>query len=403
MRARDFDATIRAGLRRLGWRLPLLDRMLEDRHVRLACRATDPGWKPITGIDVSVGFSPFERQLQVPARSPLALWSANDDPAKDARDFNASDVLVSQVLFLVHDYLHAWAFARIRECLPRGAAFLRRPIKEADLEHHVFCHLVSEAAATVGLDYWFLAERDLDALVGMGTNKLGLTNGFRLANLAEFQRHFSRGRLETASVRFFERFATFYCTGKFLGFGARDLARSPKLERWLTHELRYGESQRIFTRQWFSYLATGRRPVLSGVGRPVRCSERWQETVIREVGEALHALVHEQVTDPVTWPEYEPRSRRIAEIDLRFLNLRDGKDVARAVADPFVMGEQFPWFVAHRAARHRFPGDQSASADALPAVVDSKCVLLLERFLAGEEAVAKEPYSAEPEDLFLLG
>lgn len=397
----SFDATIRAGLRGLGWKLPLLPDLIAERGLRFVRRATDPRWGELARVEAAGGFQPFQQVLIVPARSPLALWSERAEDGKDARDFNEDDRLVRQVLFLLHDYLHAWAYARIRECLPRGAAFLRRPIDEREIEDHVFCHLLSEAVATVGLDFWNLSEIEIERVVGMGTETRGLATRYRMEELGEHQRHFSRGIFDPGSRRFFDDLATFYCTGEFLGFGARDLARSPKLARWLTHELRYGESQRIYTRLWFSYLATGRRPSAEDAERPVRCRAAWQRALVRDVGDALFDFVREGRPRPIPRHEYEPRRRPIQQLDLRFVNLRSREDAERAAADPFILREQFDWLASHRASRHLYPGDRSPSGDAFLAVIRSKDALLLERFLAGEEAV---PGSARGEtaELFLL-
>ncbi len=54
---------------------------------------------------------------------------------------------------------------------------------------------------------------------------------------------------------FFDELAEFYCTGVLRGFGVEDLRRSPLLLQWLEHELRYGQRQREYARQWFAHVA----------------------------------------------------------------------------------------------------------------------------------------------------
>src|SRR5207237_1319288 len=87
--------------------------------------------------------------MAVRARSPLAEWL--DDPAQGVRELNQDDALLTEVLFAVHDYLHVWAYHLVRDAVP-DLGFGRPPASEAELEDHVFCHLLTEAVATVGLD-----------------------------------------------------------------------------------------------------------------------------------------------------------------------------------------------------------------------------------------------------------
>lgn len=98
-----------------------------------------------------------------------------------------------------------------------------------------------------------------------------------------------------------------------------------------------------------------------------------------------------------------PRARKVTEIDLRFMNLRDEAAFARAAACPWVVREQFPRLVAHSASRFRFPGDEPEAALAFKTVVESKSPLLLERFLAGEERLRAGDFRDEPVDVYFIG
>ena len=95
------------------------------------------------------GFNPFLRSLFYANNSALSRWLAG--PYGSARDYNEGDHLVREVLFAVHDYLHCWSAAAIAVLAPRSR-FDTGPILRDNLEDFVYCHLLTEAAATAGLD-----------------------------------------------------------------------------------------------------------------------------------------------------------------------------------------------------------------------------------------------------------
>ena len=271
-------------------RLSLVRQMLDDEQVRKVPRAIDRRWTYEKVIPVSMtGFNPYNDALYYAHQSAFARWL--QDPAASARDCNEGDFLVHEVFFTVHDYLHVWTAQLLRALEPQRRLGRGR-VQARDSETLAFLHLVTEAAATVGLDYWYLSTFDVNDVVPIGTEHNLLATTYSERDLAEHRR--GRPSLEVQSPAFFSELARFYCTGELRGFDVDDLRRSPKTYRWLRHELRYGALQRRYVRMWLRYLETGEVARESPRDEaPVALGEPWQERVLAEVGTALWAKVKE--------------------------------------------------------------------------------------------------------------
>jgi hypothetical protein len=263
--------------------IPLIKAALSDPAFRLQARAIDANWAYSQAIPISVtGFNPFHQTYYFATRSVMAQWLKN--PGASARELNEQDVLVREALFLAHDYLHTWAYQVIHsltgQLVPK-LQFGKAAVTAQNFEDFIFCHLLSETVATVGLDYWYLAATDLDQVCDIGTAVRTLTTAYREENLQEY-RHFNP-KLEVQTPEFFEMFARFYCDGVFPGYELDDLRKSPLTLKWIKNELEYGETQRKYARAWFSYL--------SGVQNlgdaPVDYSASWKTELIRHVGRLL--------------------------------------------------------------------------------------------------------------------
>ena len=251
-------------------------------------RAIDSRWA-YSGIVASRvdGFNPFAGAVFAGSHSHLARWLPHRHGS--ARPFNREDGLVGELLFALHDYLHIWCYRWIAELWP-DLGFGTAPITRANFEDMVYCHLLSEAAATVGLDYWYLSCVRLDEVVPIGTVHEGLTVSYRHGFEEEYRRF--HPRLFVQSPDFFDRLTRFYCDGVFHGFSAGDMERSPALRRWLIHELSYGELQRRYCREWFAWLSDGAvRLKEKDLGRPVRGSRARQRRLAAEIGARLWAKV----------------------------------------------------------------------------------------------------------------
>jgi len=152
----------------------------------------------------------------------LARWLRN--PAGSARDYNEDDLLVHEVFFAVHDYLHVWTAQPLRELVPEQRLG-RSPLAERDHEGLAFLQLVTEAAATVGLDYWCLSTFDINDVVPIGTTHHLLATQYCERDLEEYRRANRPFVVQTPA--FFAELARFYCTGELTGFDVNDLRRSP--------------------------------------------------------------------------------------------------------------------------------------------------------------------------------
>jgi hypothetical protein len=124
----------------------------------------------------------------------------------------------------------------------------------------------------------------------IGSTHQGLTVSYRQEYEEEYRR-FHPG-LRVQSPDFFGSLARFYCDGVFPGFSVEDMELSPRLWQWLDHELEYGEVQRRYCREWFSYLSGG-EVVLDEAGLvvPVQGSRERQSRLTGEIGELLWSKV----------------------------------------------------------------------------------------------------------------
>lgn len=300
-------------------RVPLVAQMLGDPHVRLVPLAVDRGWQYDGHIPLdTTGFNPLQRAVFYAKRSALAEWLRN--PEGSARKANVRDRLVSELFFAVHDYLHAWAYLAIQSLAPE-LGFGTAPIHKDNIEDFVFCHLLTETVATVGLDYWYLSVVDLNDVCPIGTRLEGLTISYREARLDEYRRF--EPSLDVQSPSFFTEIARFYCSGEFPFFDVTALKRSPILLAWLDHEIRYGSRQREYIRRWLSYLSDDAvRIPTSELGAPVRYDGRWRTRLVRELGTRLWEKVkkgkphHFRPVSPLStaW-----KRRDLARKDFRFL------------------------------------------------------------------------------------
>jgi hypothetical protein len=303
-------------------RIPLVETMLRDPCVRIETRAIDAEWryKKIVPLNLA-GFNPATGSIFVSARSRLAAWLK--DPAVGARALNDSDRLVMEVLYAVHDYLHVWGYRAIRELRPR-MNFGDPREKRIDVEDWVFCHLLTEAIATVGLDYWYLSAVRLNDEVDLGTALNTLTTPYHERNRREYSR-WNRD-LRVQSPRFLETLTDVYCTGDFVGYDREALIRSPLVLQWVDKELMYGRVQRGYTRRWLCHLFGLERSDSDDVlCRPCAFGKPWQKRLVADIAARLWALVKRGTlttfttkppVDDASWSDV-PRP-----VDFRFTNIQ---------------------------------------------------------------------------------
>jgi hypothetical protein len=378
-------------------RIPFIADLLADASVRRCARAIDGGWLRDKQATMSVaGFQPFSSTLYHATRAPVAAWLAV--PHESARRFNAFDGLIKDALFLAHDYLHILAVRAIRHHFP-ALSFGEEPAR--DLEAHVFCHLVTEAFATIGLDYWYLSTIELNDVVDIGTRRETLTVPYHERWLSEYRRF--NGDLTVQSPAFFAELCRFYCTGELTGFAADDVPQSPLLAAWLTQELHYGERQRVIARQWFGYLAACDES--DDAGRPVTVDRPWQQALIETLSAILWAYVKERrpnALPPLALPALQPPPFDARPVDFRFVNLcalEDG-ELAALVRSGRIEPRSFDLYFNQqlsRLDRAQFPVDRLAR---LPQLRQSQDFVAVNEAFAG---LARVPGQAdEPLHLMLI-
>jgi hypothetical protein len=385
--------------------LSLVREMLTDHRVPKRARAVDRRWTYERAIPVSVaGFNPYTNAVYYGSRSAFARWLR--DPAGSARDYNEGDFLVHEVFFAVHDYLHVWTAQLLRELLPEQRLG-RGPLAERDREPLAFLHLVTEAAATVGLDYWYLSTFDVNDVVPIGTTHNLLATQYCERDLAEYRRANRSFTVQTPA--FFTELARFYCTGELRGFDVNDLRRSPKAFRWLRHELAYGVAQRRYIRMWLRYLATGEvaRPDPRD-GRAVAVSEPWQERVFAAVGEALWRKVKDGHDDLGTGAtstatvDDEPWASPCAGVpDFRFTNLNALEEVPCFDVRSGPSGEENALYLGYQLlSRYDYAAVEPELRDLLVDLVPRRGPAGVARLLRDLPRVA--PVGDEPRDLMIL-
>lgn len=308
--------------------LPLVRHALSDPGFRLVERGVDPEWTYAGHLPIAItGFNPFEAAYYYGWRSSFSRFLRQ--PEGSARALNEGDALVREVLFMVHDYLHAWAYQLIDGLRPE-LGLLTAPLGEAQRDDFAIAHLITEAAAVVGLDYWFLCVRSINEHCPIGSAVGPLAVSYHERDGAEFRRF--HPLLDVQCPRFFSLLGAFYCHGEFPGFDVEDLRRSPLLLRWLRHELSYGAQQRRNIRHWLAYLA-GDSP--QDDDRPLPLSPR-HYTLMEEVGAALWALVKEGAPLHLSGATTTRRSDGHRPPDFRLVNLHRVTDIPdRADPAPF--------------------------------------------------------------------
>jgi hypothetical protein len=363
--------------------------------VRFAPRAIDQRWSYQGIVPVTLaGFNPFLRTLFHASNSAFSRWLT--DPYGSARDYNEGDTLVREVLFAVHDSLHCWSAAAIARLAP-WIRFDTGPILRGNLEDFVFCHLLTEVAATVGLDYWYLSTFNLGERLPIGTTLTTLTVGYHEQHLSEYRR-FCPG-WDAQRPGFFGDIARFYCSGVFKGFDMRDVRRSPRLLKWLSHELSYGARQREYSRLWLSFLAAeeiSHEP--RALAAPVSFEEPWKQRLIHELGLLLFAKIKEDSDSGLALRNRNepPESPRERPPDFRFVNANVSPLRPGAAAPP----ESLRYYVLQRVTATVFDSVSKDTRQAIARALAREEYEAVLKLIEGAERVL--PVGDEPRDLFLL-
>ncbi len=384
--------------------IPLVAHMLRDSQVEFQERAADRGWQYSGTVSRSAtGFNPWSGKIMFARKSAFKKW--RERPEASTRDLNEKDFLVNEVLMATHDYLHAWAYLAIQDLYPTlrlgwGA------ITKTNLEDYVFCHLLSEAAAVVGLDYWMLSNGGVNRYCPIGSTLGPLTISYREEMTPEYRRF--NPELTVQEPEFFARIARFYCSGEFLGFGVRDAKRSPVLLRWLEHEISYGVTQREYTRSWLSYLAKDDIQLQQAqLVRPARFDKAWQKSLMHDLGQLLWEKVKLGKQHRFR-PAGDPRARwtrnRDRTLDFRFVNLNELQrlgEVSDSIWDSKGLHDKdMDCFVRQFIARHEFDPKDEPFVDMIKRLYESRDFRSLRIVLKGHRRV--KSLGPEPVDLMVL-
>lgn len=378
-------------------RIPLVRHMLSDPAVRLVPRAIDAFWfhEKLIGL-ATTGFNPWASELYYAAESFFASWL--EDPAASIRPLNERGVLLREVLMATHDYLHVWCALAIRKLRPE-IGFGSAPITPSNIDDMVFCHLLTEAAAEAGLDYWYLCAIDINTVCDVGSISQGLFARYHVRHEQEYRRF--HPKLDVQSPAFFGELAQIYCTGRFRGFDLDDIKRSPIVFDWIANVMRYTSSQRRYTRLWYSYLSEGRVQFRrEELDRPVAFDAAWKHELIAELSTLLwektrgceHLIAPQP---PAAWQSIPIAERRL---DFRFTNVNALPEDARRLRHVRDR-TSFELYFYQRVSRKQLRRFDRQLLKLFPFLLDRRDPALVDSVLRGQPELA---VGEEPLHLFLL-
>jgi hypothetical protein len=297
--------------------LPVRD-AIEDPYFSCVERPIDINWQFARFTDSMGGFSPIRNVHYYPATSPLAQWLR--DPLGAGRELNFQDRMVLEVLRMSHDYLHSWAYRVIEEIDP-SVGVGAEPVTRANLNHFAFVHLLTEAAAVVGLDYWYLCVKDVAERCTLGSLAGPQTVEYREQHVREYRRF--NPKLNVQSPDFFLDVVRLFCVDEMSGFSLEDLEISPALSTWLVRELKASPCQRLVTKMWLAYLG-GFRMLEVDARKPLPALSQRQREIAAELGRRLWRKVKKgerQFVAPRS-KSADWRYRADAAFDFRYMNLQ---------------------------------------------------------------------------------
>lgn len=344
-----------------------------------------------------MGFAPHLGKVFY-GKSVAESWLKH--PRVSARPFNEQDRLVKQALFLLHDYLHCWAYLAINELMPTiGLGY--KPITRKNAENLAFCHLITEAVATVGLDYWFLGVHDINSFCDLGSEVKCLTVSYSVDNEDEYRRFLPGFTAQVPS--FFGSVCEWYCLGKISGANGRSFATSPMTGGWLSKELTYGVRQREYTRRWLSHLSKeGSVFEVKDCAAPMKIDAPWKKRLIHDLGELLWEKVKLDKRHKMK-RRYDPSEAWKAPsgraVDFRFSNLNSfGPDF---LPQRELDAENFEFYFYQAVSALDFEAFDSELIKLFPVLKQSRDAKLVKSLFSRFDRI--EGDGPEPRDLFMLG
>ena len=136
--------------------VPLIRYLYSNDLIPIEERPIDANWQYSGAIAKKLsGFDPLSGHVFIPSSCLLKHFlSANADYSPFSRISNAKAWLEYEVLYAIHDYFHAWVMQQAYSCFRRELSDYTDPDSRRLM---LGCLSVSEVAATVGLDYWYVS------------------------------------------------------------------------------------------------------------------------------------------------------------------------------------------------------------------------------------------------------
>ena len=137
-------------------RLPLVAYLFNNDIIAFEERPIDATWQYTRVIPKKLtGFDPLSGFVFVPSRSFITGFLSGQAHYTSQVQFAASPAwLAYEVLYAIHDFLHSWTMSQAYLRYQRDLSDLTAPYSRNLL---LGLLSISEVAATVGLDYWYLS------------------------------------------------------------------------------------------------------------------------------------------------------------------------------------------------------------------------------------------------------
>lgn len=295
---------------------PLFNAFKKAKDFEILQRPFDARWK-YSGIvpRFQHGFNPFGGKGYYSQKSELAFWleSGEMPPSETLRR-----VIANETLMLVHDYLHYWA---VQETAAFFTRELGRELASANLQVMDLVLILSEAVATVGLDYWVLTPMAFGRTYGLSQDCHQVTINLTPEQIAEIRT--VKPDFNVFEESFFTEIAEFYFSGEMTGFDLEDMNRSEALRSYVVHEITYGETQRAYARIFTSQIWNGTSEKLLDYS-PMTLSESWQVDLMGYLGRRLWKWVRGEEAPVgqrkvIDLPQFKPLLRNREKTSARLI------------------------------------------------------------------------------------
>jgi hypothetical protein len=301
---------------------PVVRSMIDDTSIRFIPRRVDMRWYYRKAVPICVtGFNPFRNGIFYGQHSFLAeIISSSNAPIRKDLDW-----YLYELFFAAHDYVHVWCVQELTRELGafEDAAMLRDRNQQ---RRFIYTLLLSEAAATIAIDYWLLCQRPVSRILPRRPTFSALTTSFTHRDAARLRK--IDAKMDVASKSFFDWLATAYFTGRFDGPSGSWGRLSGMQIDWVSAERVQANKQRRIATAWLSYLV-GSRVVDDSLYRGMSEYADLTRHIAEELwrccfaGKQLKTRNKGEVNTVFSQPK--------TNIDFRFVNVRDVDDLRRHV------------------------------------------------------------------------